>query len=415
VGDDDQSIYGWRGADVEHILNFQSHFPGAKVVRLEHNYRCTDAILEAANRLVRHNRQRHEKTLIPHKQATSDVRFLEFADEVAEAEHIVREIGSLIAHKRARPSDVAILFRTNEQPRVFETELRRLRLRYRLVGGQSFFDRREVRDVLAYLKAIVYPEDEASLRRIINVPARGIGAASVEKVVERAVRERTSFWKAVPQVAESGELGTRALDALRAFQQLLAGYRRRLHEVPERMAETLKSLLEEIDYQAEIRKQYPEPQQQLARSAVLEQMVDALAEYTERTDDPTPEGFLADTALLGRDEEFADEPVEGDAITLMTLHSAKGLEFPRVYLVGLEEGLLPHHRSLEAGEAAIAEERRLAYVGITRAMDHLTISRAAGRMKWGKRRASLPSRFLFEMRGGEQLPERDSEEDALSR
>ncbi len=408
VGDDDQSIYGWRGAEVEHILNFQAQFPGAKVVRLEDNYRCTDAILDAANRLVRNNRGRHEKTLIAHKRASSEVRFAEFPDEVLEAEHIVREISLLVNQHQVSPADVAILFRTNEQPRVFESEMRRARLPYRLVGGQSFFERREVRDVLAYLKTLAHPDDEVSLRRIINVPARGIGTASLEKLVARAVRDGCPFWEAIPAAAAAGDLAPKTVGALNAFHDLLKSYRRQFDDSPTKLADTLKSLLEQIDYRSEIQKQYKDPQQELARTAALEQMVDAVAQYTERTKQPTLAGFLEETALLGREEEFDnEEPLDQRAVTLMTLHSAKGLEFPRVYLVGLEEGLLPHHRSLEGGESAIAEERRLAYVGITRAMDHLAISRAAARMKWGKRRASIPSRFLFEMRNGEALPVSD--------
>jgi len=412
VGDDDQSIYGWRGAEVEHILNFQAHFPGAKVVRLEDNYRCTDAILEAANRLVRHNRGRHDKTLVAHKRAHSEVRYVEFPDEVVEAEQIVREISQLINQHHVHPSDVAILFRTNEQPRVFETEMRRVGVPYRLVGGQSFFERREIRDVLAYLKTLVSPDDEVSLRRIINVPARGIGAASLEKLIARAVRQASPFWDAVSAAASEGEIAPKTISSLESFRRLLNVYRHRFLDAPAQMAETLKSLLEEIDYRSEIAKQYKDPPQQLAREAALEQIVDAVAQYTERAAEPALAGFLEEVALMDQDDELDDEADEQPGVALMTLHSAKGLEFPRVYLAGLEEGLLPHHRTLDDSESAIAEERRLAYVGITRAMDHLTISRAAARMKWGKRRPSIPSRFLFEMRNGEALPVAEDPESA---
>ncbi len=398
VGDDDQSIYGWRGAEVEHILNFQRFFPRAKVIRLEHNYRSSSNILELANRLVRHNRGRHEKKLIAHKRTGSDVRFLEFDDETDEAQSVVREIDHLVREQKVPVRDVTILFRTNEQPRPFEAELRRARLPYVLIGGQSFFDRREIRDMLAYLKVLARPSDEASLLRIINTPARGIGAKTVEKLLNRAVRERLSLWDVVPQASAAGELTTKAAAALDAFRNLLDRSRRRFDEAPTSMDETLSALIDEIGYRQEISKQYQDPQQQRARSAILEQLVDSVKQYVGRAAEPSLAGFLEESALTGRDEESdKDDRTSENAIKLMTLHSAKGLEFPRVYLVGLEEGLLPHHRSLEGAESAIAEERRLAYVGITRAMDHLTLSRAASRLKWGRHRPSLPSRFLFEM------------------
>ncbi|MEX2317287.1 MAG: UvrD-helicase domain-containing protein [Pirellulales bacterium] len=398
VGDDDQSIYGWRGADVEHILNFQSHFPGAKVVRLEDNYRCTPTILELANRLVRHNSSRHEKTLVACKPAGNEVRSLEFPDEVAEAENVVREIKQSIGARRVSPADVAILFRTNEQPRVFESELRRAGIPYVLLGGQSFFDRREVRDMMAYLKVLANPGDEVSLLRIINRPARGIGDATVQKLLQRAVKRKQSFWDVVPAAAAEGKLPKKAVAALDSFHALLDDFRRRFHERPASMDQTLLSLIAEINYESEIEKQYPNADQQLAHSAVLDQFVDALREYAARTARPTLGGYLEESALVGREEESdKDDQLSRRAVRLMTLHSAKGLEFPHVYLVGMEEGLLPHHRSLEGSDAAIAEERRLAYVGVTRAMDELTLTRAASRRKWGKPRPSIPSRFLFEM------------------
>ncbi len=398
VGDDDQSIYGWRGAEVEHILNFQSHFPGTKVVRLEDNYRCTDRILEIANRLVKHNKTRHDKVLRPHKRAKSEVRCFVFDDDAMEAQAIVSEIAELINKQHVPPEQIAILFRTNEQPRVFESELRRKRVPYVLMGGQSFFDRREIRDLLAYLKVLAQPSDEVSLLRILNVPARGIGTTTREKLLKRAVNERCSLWEAIPKAVETGDIPAKAAKALAEFRQLLNRYRGHFQEHPQQMGLTFSSLIEEINYESEIEKQYKEPQQQLIRSGMVEQCVDAVKDYTGHTKKPTLLGFLEDSALTGDDERKDEDPSKEKGIRLMTLHSAKGLEFPHVYLVGLEEGLLPHQRAVDGNESAIAEERRLAYVGITRAMDHLTLSRAAARTKWGKRRATNPSRFLFEMR-----------------
>jgi DNA helicase-2/ATP-dependent DNA helicase PcrA len=405
VGDDDQSIYGWRGADVEHILNFQSYFPGTQVVRLEDNYRCTDEILQIANLLVRHNSGRHEKKLIAHKSGNHPVRFMEYPDETEEADGIVGEIKSLIEVENVPLSEFAILFRTNEQPRVFESELRRVKLPYVLVGGQSFFDRREIRDLMSYLKTILNPNDEISMLRIINTPARGIGTATVEKILKHAVLKKERFWEVIPESLASGEMTAKAFQATESFRHLIDRYRREFEQDPKRMPDTMLKLVGEINYEAEIEKQYKDPHQQLMRSETIDQLSDSMKQYVSRAEQPSLSGYLEEAALLGRDEEADQEEQSSEnAITLMTLHSAKGLEFPRVYLVGLEEGLLPHRRSLEGSESEIAEERRLAYVGITRAMDQLTISRAAGRMKWGKRRPSIPSRFLFEMRGISEEP-----------
>lgn len=400
VGDDDQSIYGWRGAEVEHILGFASQFPGAKVVRLENNYRCTDHILDLANRLVKHNKHRHDKTLIAHKKAEAPVAYRKYVDEAEEAEHVVREIKYTINELGAQPREFAILFRTNEQPRAFETELRRQMLRYVVIGSQSFFDRKEIRDSMAYLKALAHPSDDVSLMRILNTPARGIGQTSKGKLLKRAVSAGTSFWDAVEPALAAKEITAKTASAIMSFHALLARYRDRMQQSPQQMVQIAKELLKEVDYTSEIRKQYPEEAQQEIRIEVLGSFIDSIGQYVEKSDDePSLQGFLESCALMDRDEQSSDDdPMKQDAIKLMTLHSAKGLEFPRVYLVGMEEGLLPHKRSVEIGtESAISEERRLCYVGITRAMDHLTLTLATSRMKWGKRRPSLPSRFLHEM------------------
>ncbi|HLJ12458.1 MAG TPA: UvrD-helicase domain-containing protein [Planctomycetaceae bacterium] len=400
VGDDDQSIYGWRGAEIRHILEFPRIFPGTRVIRLEDNYRSTDRILELANRLVRHNRDRHEKKLVPHKIGPNSVRINEYPDEEAEAVEVVREISWAIKSKGIDPGDVAILFRTNEQPRLFETELRRAKLPYVVLGSMSFFDRREIRDLLAYLKVLFRPEDEISLLRIINVPARGIGTGTVEKLVQRAVQQRSRVWNIIPEALGDPAFSAAAHDALAGFRALVVRHREQFEENPRQMSRCLKELIAEIDYEGEVKKQYDEPLEQEQRMASLGELASALGQYETRAADPTLAGFLEDSALTGRDEENdADEQLSQRGIKLMTLHSAKGLEFSRVFLVGMEEGILPHKRSLEDAEASVAEERRLCYVGMTRARDHLTLTRAVSRKKWGKPRPTLPSRFLFEMTG----------------
>ncbi|APZ94486.1 ATP-dependent helicase [Fuerstiella marisgermanici] len=419
VGDDDQSIYGWRGAEVQHILNFGGHFANTKTIRLENNYRCTNRIVEYANRLVRHNRNRHEKKLIAHKPDGSPVRILAFEDETQESENVVKEIAYLITELSVRPKDIAILFRTNEQPRLFETEMRRLNVPYVLLGGQSFFDRKEIRDLLAYLKVLAAPRDEVSLLRIINTPARGIGATTTEKLVQLAVSQGKSLWEVVPEGIAAGIVPKQAQAALSDFRNLLVRFRDVMLEHPRDLADHVRRLLRAIDYNGEIDKQYKDETQAEQRKAVLEDLVNSIGQYVEKNKSPTLEGFLETTALMDRDDKSdKDSELADNAVRLMTLHSAKGLEFPRVYLVGMEENLLPHRRSVESDlEKDIAEERRLAYVGVTRAMDYLTLTRAKARMKWGKRRETVTSRFLFEMQKepGETLNEEHvgGEEDEL--
>ena len=401
VGDDDQSIYGWRGAEVKHILNFQQHFPGAKIVRLQDNYRCTTEIIRLANQLVKHNQGRHDKTLVAHKEGPTPA-IKPYSDEQTEAEGVVRDINYLIKELKVPPQGIAILFRTNEQPRIFETELRRVRVPYQLVGGQSFFDRKEVRDVMAYLKVLSNPADEVSLLRIINTPVRGIGEASIEKLLARAVKAGRKIWDVIPDAVAEKEISPKTAKAIESFRNLLTDFQKRFETPGTSLSETLQSLLHDIDYEGEIEKQYKAADQQLARSAVLDECITALREYEKRSEKPDLGDFLEQSSLNGNDREFGeDDSFEQPSIKLMTLHSAKGLEFPHVYLVGLEEGLLPHKRSitdeLESNPSAIEEERRLAYVGITRAKDVLTISYAETRMKWGKRYKTKPSRFLKEM------------------
>lgn len=398
VGDDDQSIYGWRGAEIKHILGFQQQFPGAKVVRLQDNYRCTTQIIDVANKLVKCNRGRHEKTLIAHKSGAS-VIFKPYPDEQAEAEGVVRDINYLVMQLEIPPADIAILFRTNEQPRIFETELRRLRVPYTLIGGQSFFDRREVRDILAYMKVLSNPQDEVSLLRIINVPTRGIGDAAMDKLLNEAVKSGRTIWSVAPELVATKTISAKTYGAVQRFHALLESWRPRFAEKGAMLVDLFRQFLKEIDYDSEIEKQYADQQQQVARKAVVEECLTAVKEYQSRALRPSLSNFLEETALTGKDDSFGENPeLERPAVRLMTLHSAKGLEFPRVYLVGLEEGILPHQRSIDAGTTeAVEEERRLAYVGATRARDFLTISWTQLRLKWGKAKPTVPSRFLAEM------------------
>lgn len=413
VGDDDQSIYGWRGAEVKHILGFQQQFPGARVIRLQDNYRCTTQIIQLANQLVRHNRGRHEKTLVAHKSGAS-VAVKTHPDEQVEAEAVVREINYLTKELLVPPQHIAILFRTNEQPRLFESELRRVRVPYHLVGGQSFFDRSEVRDMMAYLKLLACPTDEVSLLRIINVPARGIGATSVAKLLSRAVKSGQTLFDVVPEALAEKEISGKTAAAIDSFRRLMEEYRQRLRQPGASLTSAFESLIDTINYEAEIASKYKDAAQQLARTGIVEECITAVREYEQRARRPDLLEFLEQTSLDGNDREFGEnDDQDRAAVRLMTLHSAKGLEFPRVFLVGWEEGILPHKRSIEDDSAsAVEEERRLAYVGITRAKDHLTISYAQSRLKWGKRRPSIPSRFLHEMQAANTSTNTDASGDS---
>ncbi len=393
VGDDDQSIYGWRGAEIAHILNFTRDWPDAKIVRLEDNYRSTRQIIGWANQLIGFNRRRHAKVL----QAAVDgepPRILQLEDEALEARTVIKEIAARVAEHKLSYSSFAILCRTNEQPRAFEMELRRAKLPYVLVGGMSFYDRKEVRDLLAYLKTLANSGDEVSLLRVINNPPRGIGQAAVKGLLERATAEGRPLWDV---------LGVSHLDAVGRFRAMIERYRRRAEQDP--LVEVFRDLVHEIDYKREIARLYQDGAEQESRWAAVEQVVNALGDYAKRAKQPTISGFLQDIALTTSDQDRDKEAkLDRNAVVLMTLHAAKGLEFREVYMVGMEEGTLPHARSVAADAAAIDEERRLCYVGVTRAQRRLTLTLALSRLKWGKPRPTIPSRFLYELTGQTKNP-----------
>ncbi len=402
VGDDDQSIYGWRGAEVEHILRFRRDWPEAKIVRLEENYRSTAAILTMANQLIAFNKNRHEKVLRAARPGGQVPRILQFKDESEEAARIVGDIRQQLTAPGAQPLDFAILFRTNEQPRAFELELRAAKLPYVLIGGMSFYDRKEVRDVLAYLKLVVNPYDEVSLLRIINTPPRGIGQSTVARMMDQATSGSKSLWDVLSAATESGNMSPAATAGIGKF----CGMIQQFHKHCERgsLADLANRLIHEVGYRDELVRLYPDPNERQTRLDSVEEVVNALASYENGKRRPTLKSFL-DDAALGRDDlDEKESQLDRNAIALMTLHSAKGLEFPNVYLVGVEENILPHHRSVAADGSAIEEERRLCYVGVTRAQDRLTLSLSLTRRKWGKSRPSQPSRFLFELTGQADQP-----------
>jgi DNA helicase-2/ATP-dependent DNA helicase PcrA len=344
--------------------------------------------------VIRHNRARHEKSLRAQAGRGDPVRVFELEDEEHEAEFVAEEIAHRVRQGRARLGDFAILFRTQTQPRPFEAALRAARLPYHLVGGTSFFDRKEVRDVLAYLRLVVNPDDEPSLLRVLNVPPRGVGKATVDRALEAAAREGISVGKVLDRALAGDGLGAGAVEAVRRFRRTLA-------EVPgwaaaEGLPAAIRKLLAALDYSKELERCYPDAVARQAREAAVEEVLNLAENYARRAGTRGIEGFLEELTLSAEEPE-EDEGEPHERVTLMTLHASKGLEFPRVYLVGVEEGLLPHHRSSAAD--GIEEERRLMYVGITRARVELTITRAKTRARYGRRETCLPSRFLFEMRG----------------
>jgi DNA helicase-2/ATP-dependent DNA helicase PcrA len=408
VGDDDQSIYGWRGAEVAHILSFHSQWPDAHVVRLESNYRSRAPILELANALILHNSARHQKVLRPSREGGAAPRMLRMENETIEAEHVVREIKQLLvgdADRRVTPSEIAILFRTNEQPRAFELELRREKIPYVLVGGLSFYDRREVKDVLSYLRVLANPLDEVSLLRVINTPARGIGTSSIQAVLDYAVSQGRPLWSVLPEISAI-DLPAAVYERIEGFQKLIEGFRAKLGQGS--IAELVREILTAVDYKAEIDRNYTGAGEAESRWLAVEELVNSAALYEQRDENPSLIGFLEEATLSDRDDKDDDPKRERHAITLMTLHSAKGLEFPHVYMVGVEEGILPHQRSVLEGNSP-DEERRLCYVGVTRAQETLTLTFAKTRMKWGKPRPCIPSRFLMEMKGDTERAKRAAE------
>jgi DNA helicase-2/ATP-dependent DNA helicase PcrA len=383
VGDEDQSIYSWRGADISNILDFERDFPGARVFRLEENYRSSQAILDVASALVSRNIRRKGKTLRAVRAGGEPVRLHEAADEFEEAAWVVERIASLRGRGRA-----AVLFRMNAQSRLFEEALLRVRLSYLVLGGVGFYERKEVKDVLAYLRIVANPADAVAFHRVVNVPPRGVGAKTVEEIDRFAAQEGLSPWHAMGRLLEEAALPSRALAPLRLFHETVLALRA---EAPARGLKALvERTLETTGYAAALARE--DTQESQDRLENLAELLAAAADYEAREETPSLSGFLDRAALLSETDRLRDDV----PVLLMTLHSAKGLEFESVFLVGLEEGLLPHSRSL-AGPDALEEERRLCYVGMTRAMERLHLSWARSRQVFGQRRLTEPSRFLEEV------------------
>lgn len=379
VGDEDQAIYGWRGADVGNILRFSEDFPGAQVIRLEENYRSTQCILDAALGVVAKNVKRLGKTLIATRGKGPALRYFESRDAASEAEYVAGEIFNI--QRRELDAHCAVLYRTNAQSRAFEEAMRRSGIRYRVVGGFSFYQRAEVKDALSYLRLVVNPDDDLALLRILNTPPRGIGKTTEEALRDLAARRSVSLWAALEEMAAGKAM-------LREFRSLILDLRAEADKIPP--AELLRHILDRTGYIDLLEQR--DNVEDTARAENLQELVNALAEHTERG--AVLSDFL-DQAFLVSDADDYDERAQ---VTLMTLHSAKGLEFEHVFLAGLEEGLFPHSRSRQDADQ-LEEERRLCYVGMTRAKETLTLTRAVYRRIYGNEQMerSEPSRFLTEI------------------
>ena len=414
VGDDDQSIYAWRGADPTHILEFAQHFRGAKTITLDQNYRSTMTILEAANAVIQNNRKRHPKSLWSDRGSGEPVSEVILEEDREEGKFVAEEIFRLAKEKNIRWADFAVLYRSNAQSRIFEESLRMLRVPYKIVGGFSFLDRKEVKNILAYWRLVVNPGDDASLRRVINWPARGIGRTSLEHLGNAAFTKEVPIFEMLPETAQ---LAPRAAAGTKAFRELILDLRESLQKIPCSSAEVAisavvswaRNSLEKIQARKALDEETDDPAAALRQWENIEELVHGLGqirpeEITGDSEEGPADGlailreYLARMTLEAQDEEEDDskENELRDEVTLLTLHGAKGLEYPIVFMVGAEDGFLPHRRTIEEA-SDLGEERRLCYVGITRAKNHLIITRAKNRIRYGKTVPRTRSRFMDEI------------------
>lgn len=393
VGDADQSIYGWRGADIQNILDFEKDYPDAKLVKLEQNYRSTQVILDAANAVIDNNSGRKPKNLWTANGNGSEIIYYQANDERDEARYVIENMQKLQLNEGAKLGDMAVLYRTNAQSRVFEEMLIKSGIAYTMVGGTKFYERKEIKDALAYLRLLYNPHDSLSLLRIINVPRRGIGDATMARLQEYANASGQSLFEVVTNAADVPGLASRFANKLDELSGLLFELMGEAADVP--VKQLLDDVLLKTGYLEELQSS-KDPQDE-SRVENLKEMLSVTEEFAVKCErngeEPTLENFLADVALVA---DIDDAELGEEAVTLMTLHSAKGLEFPDVFLVGMEEGIFPHSRTL-MDENEIEEERRLCYVGITRAEKHLFLSNARTRTIYGRTQYYTPSRFLQEV------------------
>ncbi|MBM3844896.1 MAG: DNA helicase UvrD, partial [Verrucomicrobia bacterium] len=396
VGDDDQSIYGWRGADTANLLEIEKHFPKVKVIKLEQNYRSTNMILEAANAVIKNNARRRVKNLWSQKGKGSLIGIRAYDSDEAEATAIAEDIEFNRQGRRINWGEQAILFRTNQQSRAIETALRQARIRYHLIGGQSYFDRREIKDFLAYLKMLINPHDDISLLRIANTPPRGLSDVTMERLLAASQERNCSVFAAMRHTDVQASFLTRTAESIRAFVEWIE---RRSAQLDDGQSMLLKSwtedFLTEIGYFEELRRGEKNPEMADGRIRNVKELTSSLDPGESSTTESRRklEDFLDAITLDG--ERAAEKEARNDEVTLITMHSCKGLEFPHVFVVGMEDGLLPHSRSKE--ENTLDEERRLFYVAITRAQETLMMSFCSARKRYGQALPCHPSPFLREL------------------
>lgn len=389
VGDADQSIYGWRGADIQNILDFEKDYPDAKVIKLEQNYRSTQIILDAANAVIENNTGRKPKNLWTENKSGADIIYFQAVDERDEARFVIEQLQNLQRTENKKLGDMAILYRTNTQSRIFEEMLIKSGISYNMVGGLKFYERKEIKDIIAYLRVIFNPADSLSLMRIINVPKRGIGDASLAKIQAYAAANNVSLFEAVSNAAAIDGLSSRFVSKLDDLAGIIFELMNLANEAP--VEDLIDRVLRDTGYLEELENERT-PQAQ-SRIDNLHELISVAQEFAASEEENNLENFLAHVALVS---DIDDTELGEDAITLMTLHSSKGLEFPVVFLVGMEEGLFPHARTL-MDETEIEEERRLCYVGITRAKEKLFLSSTKMRTIYGNTVTYPPSRFLQEI------------------
>ena len=392
VGDADQSIYAFRGATIRNIVEFEQDYPDAKVILLEQNYRSTQNILAAANAVVSKNQGRKPKNLWSDQGAGPPITGYVADNEHDEAAFVAEEVDRLTDAGQATPGQVAVFYRTNAQSRVFEEVFIRVGLPYRVVGGVRFYERREVRDLLAYLRLIANPSDEVSLRRVLNVPKRGIGDRAEEYVAAYAQRERKTFAEALARPGDVPGLAARSANAIASFNTLVTELRELSETIP--VAEFTEAVLDRTGYIESL--EQSSDLQDASRIENLEELVSVAREYDGNHEDGTLADFLEQVSLVADADQIPEGDDHGGLVTMMTLHTAKGLEFPVVFLTGMEEEVFPHQRSLTNAKE-LEEERRLAYVGITRAEQRLYLTRAIARNWWGRPSFHKESRFLGEI------------------
>ncbi len=394
VGDDDQSIYGWRGAEITNITQFEDFFPQPHIVKLEENYRSTTPILHTANSLIKNNAGRRPKTLWSRNQGAEPVRLVATQDEKEEADMISKEVENARLTGGRSWEDFAVLFRTNDQSRILEQAFRQRRIPYRVVGARSFFDRREVKDILAYLSVLHNPHDDISLLRVLNTPTRGIGSATAELAREHSMEKHHSVWVSLCDENFLRQIPERARNAIRSFTTLISKYSGPANTQGTQLCQMAEALIHEVGYMEHLKKAAKEPEDFTGWENGIKELLNSLANYEQRDHVNGLAGFL-DEVTLNDEREDKDDIEKKKGVCLITLHASKGLEFPIVYLPGIEQGILPHKRSHEEGR--VDEERRLFYVGITRAREKLTISHTRTRMKWGQKQTNLPSPFIKEL------------------